>query len=153
MQSTVKTILIWVLILVVAIGLYNLVEPRSSNERYLDLTAFLGKVQEGQVSKVEISGSRVTGRLKTNERFESTIPEGHSAIFDRLTAAGVQVTVLPEDRSSWFGVSVAGLPAFLIMAGLILWVAISAVVLVLVLDLSRFVKRELARSGGNHSPA
>ena len=47
----------------------------------------------------------------------------------------------------WLGV----VPTSLLIGGSILWFAISVVVLVLVVDLSRFVKRELGRSGSRPS--
>ena len=155
MNSTAKTILIWVLILVIAVGLYNFVERSSVNSpQVLNFTDLLNRVERGEVAAITIKGSDLRGRLTANnEPFRATIPDDYPAIFDRFTQAGIRVTVEPPDRYAWLGASVAGLPAFLILAGLTLWVAISVVVLVLVIDLSRFVKRELVRSGGNHSPA
>ena len=62
MNSTVKTILIWVLILVAAVGLYSFVEHNSSPGAMLTLTDFLNKVEAGQVEKVEINGSNLKGK-------------------------------------------------------------------------------------------
>jgi len=155
MQSTTKTILIWVLILVAAVGLYSFVERSGGRTpRVLDLTAFLSKVETGEVKDVAIRGLQLTGHLTAgNEPFSSTIPEDYSLVYDKLTAAGVRVMIVPAEQSSWLGASWTELPAVLVVAGLVLWIAISGAILVLVVDLSRFVKRELARSGGNPSTA
>jgi len=151
MNSTVKTILIWFLILVAAVAVYSFVERAGeSRTQRMDLTDFLAKVDQGQVAEVEITGSQLKGRLVANdEPFTSTIPEGYAPIFERLTRQGVQVMILPEERNAWSG----SVPTVLVVAGLVLWIAISLVVLVLLLDLSRFVKKQLSRSGGNPSAA
>jgi len=151
MNSTVKVILVWFLILVAAVAVYSFVERAGeSRTQRMDLTDFLAKVDQGQVAEVEIAGSQLKGRLVVNdEPFTSTIPEGYAPIFDRLTREGVQVTILPEQRNAWIG----SVPTVLVITGLLLWIAISLVVLVLLVDLSRFVKRQLSRSGGNPSVA
>jgi len=147
MNPTAKTILIWVLILVVAVALYSFVEKGSgSSVVSLSLTDFLAKIERGEVSDVAISGSLLSGHLKNAEAFRSTMPLNYTTVYDKLTAASVRVTVIPPDDTSSFG-----LPALVVVTGAVLWLAISAAILILVVDLSRFVKRELARTGGNHS--
>jgi cell division protease FtsH len=145
MNSTVKTILIWLLILAAAVGLYQIVERGGAGRQTtLSLTEFLSKVEAGGVSAVTIQGSNVTGRLRDNSEFRLTIPQGYAAVYDQLTAHNVQVRIIPADSSPWLG-------SFILTSGLILWFAISVVILVVLVDLSRFLKRQLARSGG--SPA
>lgn len=144
MQSTaVKTILIWVLIIVVAMGLYTFVD-RGPIRKELNLTEFLNKVKGGEVSEVTINGSKLTGKLAAGrEPFVSTIPQDYNTVYDILTQADVRITVMPPEQNPWLGLIATG--------GAILWLAISVAILVLVVDLSRFVKRELARARGNPS--
>lgn len=150
MTSTTKTVGIWVLILVVAVGLYNFVERSGPPVRVLNFTDLLTSVERGAVSEVVITGSTVEGKLRAdNEPFRSTIPPNYTALYDKLTSMGVRVAVVPSDQSSWTIPS--GWAAILIVAGSLLWFAISVIVLMLVLDLSRFVKRELTRTNGRPS--
>ena len=144
MNSTVKTILLWVLILAVAVGLYELVERGTSNVTTLTLTEFLTKVRAGGVSQVTIMGPNLTGKLKDNSEFRAVMPPDYSTIYDQLTANNIQVRIIPPDTNPW-------LSSLMVTIGLILWLAISVVILVVLVDLSRFLKRQLARSGG--SPA
>ena len=146
MNSTVKTIAVWVLILVAALGLYNLVESKGAGARPpLDLTQFLQKVASGEVVDVQIDGTKVTGHLVgSNEVFHSTIPLEYKTVYDRLTEKGVKVTILPTGTNSW----VSAVPSWVILIGSMLWLGISVMVFVLVADLSKFVKRELRR--GRH---
>lgn len=61
MNSTVKVILIWVLILVAAVGLYNFFAHRNtSSKTSLNLTELLNKVDQGEVTSVVVSGSNLT---------------------------------------------------------------------------------------------
>ena len=104
MNSTVREILIWVLILVAAVGLYSFVERSGSPGAMLSLTDFLNKVEAGQVAEVEINGSNLKGKYTaggSNEVFRSTIPPEYSRIYDTLVAKGVIVRIIPPDRNPW----------------------------------------------------
>jgi cell division protease FtsH len=154
MRSTGKTILLWVLILLVAVGLYNFVEKgRGSSPAQLSFTAFMSKLDADEVRDVTISGSNLTGHLKATPsvEFRTVIPDNYSPIYDRLTSKSVNVRINPAVSNPWLENSLMGLPAWIILARGILWLVISAVILVLLVDLSRFVKRELTRSRGNPS--
>ena len=150
MNNTVKVILIWALILVAAVALYNFVERGSNPPTQLNFTEFVARVNSGEVEEVTIKGSLLTGRLKSepNHEFRTVIPEGYSTIYDKLTSNSVAVRIIPPGSNPWLGTSI---PAWLIIGGSVLWFAISFVVLVLVVDLSRFVKRELTRIHPNPS--
>jgi hypothetical protein len=63
MNQTVKTILVWMLILVAAVGLWNFVEHGRSAPPELSLTEFLSRVDNGDVAEVKVDGSSVTGKL------------------------------------------------------------------------------------------
>jgi cell division protease FtsH len=112
LNSTVKTILIWILILVAAVGLYSFVEHNGNkNAQELDLTAFLTKVEEGQVLDVEITGSQLKGTLTDNTAFTSVIPQDYSTVYDKLTAKNVKVKINPPDPNPWLGMLLSwGLP-------------------------------------------
>ena len=146
MNTTVKTILIWVLILVAAVGLYSFVEGHNKRaDGILTLSEFLNKVKARptEIAEVTVNGSNIVGKLTSGAEFISTIPANYPAIYDELTASGVRVAVLAPDTFEW----IAGIPTFIVLVGSLVWLGISIVVLRLVADLSRFVKRELARIG------
>ena len=114
MNSTIKTILSWVLILVAAVGLYSFVEHNSSPGVMLTLTDFLNKVEAGQVAEVAINGSNLRGRYTaggSNAEFRSTIPPEYFKIYDTLVAKGVIVRIIPPDRNPWSAILLSwGLP-------------------------------------------
>ena len=136
MNSTIKTILSWVLILVAAVGLYNFVEHNSSPGAMLTLTDFLNKVEAGQVEKVEINGSNLKGKYiagGSNEaEFRSTIPPEYSKIYDTFVAKGVIVTIIPPDRNPWSAILVSwGLPLVFVFASqcLLTWCLYRAILI------------------------
>ena len=146
MKPTVKTILVWILILVAAVGLYNFVEGHNKEKPVtLSLNEFLNKVKATptEVAEVTINGSTIRGKLTSGSQFTSTIPANYPAFYDELTKANVKVTVYPPDPSPrlW------EITAIIVVAGSILWFAITMMVLILVADLSKFVRRELSRIG------
>jgi len=111
LNSTVKTILIWVLILVAAVGLWNFVEHRSPNVPYVTLTDLLAKVRNGDVTEVTIDGANLRGKLHNGEEFKSTIPVEYAAIYDQLTGKDVKVTIVPPDQNPWLAMLLSwGLP-------------------------------------------
>ena len=114
LNSTVKTILIWVLILVAAVGLYSFVEHSGNPGEMLTLTDFLNKVEAGEVAEVEINGSNLKGEYTaggTNAEFRSTIPQEYSKIYDTLVAKGVIVKIIPPDQNPWLAMLLSwGLP-------------------------------------------
>jgi ATP-dependent Zn protease len=102
MHSTVKTILIWVLILVVSVALSNLVERGTGvSPMQLTLTELLQKVEANEVRDVTIRGANVVGHLKGNPstEFRSVIPSDYSTIYDKLTAEPVSVSIIPPDAN------------------------------------------------------
>jgi cell division protease FtsH len=105
---------IWVLILVAAVGLYNFVEGHNKEkEGVLTLNEFLNKVKATptEVADVTINGSSITGKLTNGSAFTSTIPANYPAVYDELTKANVKVTVFPPDPNPWLAMLLSwGLP-------------------------------------------
>jgi hypothetical protein len=62
LNSTVKTILIWILILGAAVALYNFVEKGTGGSpTKLTLTDFMNKLEKDEVKDVTINGSNLKG--------------------------------------------------------------------------------------------
>jgi ATP-dependent Zn protease len=102
MNATVKAILIWTLILVTAVALWNIVEKQKQSATALSLTEFLEAVDSKRVAEVTIEGSRLTGRLHPdNQVFRSAIPENYAGLYERLMDSGIKVNIVPVERRSW----------------------------------------------------
>ena len=102
MNQTARTSLLWVVILVIAVGLWNFVEHKSEPSTRFTLTDLLTGIETGRIAEVTINGSQLTGKLvQGNLEFRTTIPPGYAAIYDKLTAAKIRVTIIPTDRQTW----------------------------------------------------
>ncbi len=102
MNPTARTILLWVLILTIAVGLWNFVEHKSAPATRLTLTEVLTGIETGRIAEVTILGSQLTGKLvQGNQNFQATIPPTYTAIYDKLAAANISVTIIPTDRQTW----------------------------------------------------
>jgi ATP-dependent Zn protease len=103
MNATVKTILIWVLILVAAVTLWNIVEKNKNTTTALTMTELLAKADTKEIEKVTVAGAtgNVVGTDKGGREFRSTIPPSYLEAYNRLDAGGVKVTVNPPDTNPW----------------------------------------------------
>ncbi len=62
MNSNIKTLVFWVVLVVLAVLLFTVVRTgKTPQEQPLTFTEFLDKVNEGQVARVEITGNEVHG--------------------------------------------------------------------------------------------
>ena len=64
MNSTVKTLFLWMAIFVVVILLWKTFEGGKGNRDELSFTQFLEMVQKGKVAEVTIRGQQLTGKYR-----------------------------------------------------------------------------------------
>ena len=117
MNDMAKNLILWVVIAIVLLSVFNNFSSQSSS-RTIPYSQFVEYVESGQVDKVVIDGSNVSGRTTTNERFETVLP----AITDiDLMPMLLQNDVAiegraPEKQSLWAQLLVACFPILLIVA-------------------------------------
>lgn len=94
-----KNFLIWLIILVLLVGLFNIFHGSSSNRtpRNLAFSDFLSKVEQGQVSEVVIQGDLIMGKLSDGKKFDTYIPR-NTDVVDLLRTHGVHITAVPEEQ-------------------------------------------------------
>ncbi|HEX7418374.1 MAG TPA: ATP-dependent metallopeptidase FtsH/Yme1/Tma family protein, partial [Thermoanaerobaculia bacterium] len=64
MNSTVKTALLWVVIIVLVFLLWSLFQTTKNGSEQIAFSQFLDKVNQGQVEKVLIRGDSISGEFK-----------------------------------------------------------------------------------------
>jgi cell division protease FtsH len=97
-NSTVKTIMFWVFILICLMLLWGVVQRgtnmggKDADVSYSDL---LDKIDAQQVQDVTIQGSELRGHLKASpkDQFHSTIPQSTDTLIQKLRAAKVSITI------------------------------------------------------------
>src|SRR5262245_25886734 len=140
MNSTVKTILAWVLILVAAVGLYDFFERSEQRAQHLTFTEFLTKVDQNEVRSVEIAGLELKGSLISGDRFGAVIPGDYPDLYSVLLERSVEVRIQPQNLSSE-SIFMPGVPSWVLLTIWLFWIGISCATLLVLVDLSKWIKR------------
>jgi cell division protease FtsH len=119
LNSTVKQLLMWVLVICGVIALFTYVQksmggPKEPNPSY---TEVLNKAQAGQVKDVTIDDRTVTGHYTTGEQFHTTIPANDPEMYTIFRAHGVNITNKDQNSNYWLSMLVSIAP-FALLLGL-----------------------------------
>ena len=122
-NSTVKSIAFWVVIVVCLLALWNIVQkgtnlggPKDSEIAYSDL---LDKIDAQQVQDVTIQGTELHGHMKATpkEQFHTTVPQSSDSLVDKLHAAKVSINLKdPQNNGFLFQLLINLGPIVLIVA-------------------------------------
>ncbi|GAB6182746.1 ATP-dependent zinc metalloprotease FtsH [Thermodesulfovibrio hydrogeniphilus] len=100
-KGSLKTLLIWLIIGVSIIALFNLFSVSPKNEKEIIFSEFLLKLQSGQVEEVQIKDSSITGKFKDGGLFKTYYLNYPDLIKD-LTSQGVKISVKPPEQTPWY---------------------------------------------------
>jgi len=123
LNSTVKTALLWVVIIVLVFLLWNLFNTAKGGNEQIQWSTFLERVNQGQIQKVTISGDKIVGELKTtvpggNKPFTTTGPATWpDDLYKRLEDKKVDVTFEPQRDAPFITALITWAP-FLFLIGL-----------------------------------
>jgi len=107
-----KNFMLWIIIALLLIALFNLFEGGSGrgNQTELTYSEFLTRVESGQVSDVTIQGSNITGHTTDSRAFVTYAPDDPELV-SKLEDHGVQIKAAPIESDmhpllqvliSWF---------------------------------------------------
>ena len=97
----VKNILLWVVIAVVLMSVFNSFGTRSAPSHQLGYSQFIDYVQQGQVEQVTIDGRTIVGRTIGGEKFTTYSPEtNNSALIGDLLDNNVEIEGRPPEQQS-----------------------------------------------------
>ncbi|TAN21047.1 MAG: ATP-dependent metallopeptidase FtsH/Yme1/Tma family protein [Acidobacteria bacterium] len=124
MNSTVKSVVLWVVLIAAALVLWQMVKMggASAREQQINFTQFMTQAQNGNIASVTIDGQDVHGKVRSpkDETFHSIIPASYPDVFKVLQDKGVSVNVKNQSNSGWMAeLLIDGLPLLLI---LVLWI-------------------------------
>ncbi|MBL8251172.1 MAG: ATP-dependent zinc metalloprotease FtsH [Candidatus Competibacter sp.] len=107
----VKNILLWVVIAVVLMSVFNSFGPKVAPSAQMPYSQFLQDAKEGRIAQVVIDGRAIQGRTSGGERFTTYSPEtDNSAMIGELLNHGVEIEGQPPEKQgllmqifiSWF---------------------------------------------------
>ncbi|WAJ70831.1 ATP-dependent zinc metalloprotease FtsH [Catenovulum adriaticum] len=119
MSDMAKNLILWVVIAVVLMAVFQSFSPGSGGERKLEYSAFVKEVDQGMISEVKIDPSTgtIVGQKRSGEKFETIFPMRDEKILDELLANNVKVEgVEPEEPSLLGTIFISWFPMILLIA-------------------------------------
>ena len=103
MNSTVKTIIFWVVIAVSAVALWQVVKNANSGQKVkeINFSQFMADVDQSAVKDVTLTGMEVTGKTNDGSSFHTTAPANYPDMIKKLQDKGVSITVHDVNSGSW----------------------------------------------------
>jgi cell division protease FtsH len=96
-----KNLVLWVVIAVVLLTIFNSFTDRGSNAQSLNYSDFLTHVEEGEVREVTIEGQNIAGKMLSGIPFITYSPEtNNSALIGDLVQANVAIAGKPPEQPS-----------------------------------------------------
>jgi cell division protease FtsH len=119
LNSTVKQLLMWVLVITGVISLFIYVSKSVGGvkEQNVSYTDMLNKAQAGQVKDVMIDDRTATGHFTTGDQFHTTVPANDPEMYTIFRAHGVNISNKDQGSNYWLNILVSIAP-FALLLGL-----------------------------------
>src|SRR5215212_349376 len=96
----VKNLILWAVIAVVLMSVFNNFSPRSSSPTTLSYSEFIDEVKGGNVQRVQIDERTLTGETASGEHFTTYTPPDDPQMINDLLANKVEIEATPPDKRS-----------------------------------------------------
>ncbi len=115
----IKNLIMWVIIVLLSVGLFNMFQDPSkinSEKNTLAFSKFLNEVDSGRVVEVQIQGNNISGILADGKTFKTFSPN-YPELVDKLSSKGVSIVASPtEDKMpSLLGILLSWFPMLLLI--------------------------------------
>ena len=121
MNSTLKSLLFWMVLVVVGVLIWNFSNAfAGKSENPMAFSEFLAKVDDNQVQSVVMVGHEITGELKTSnlgngrDKFRTYSPD-YPNLAGKLHDKGVVIQAKPETTSPWAALLYSWAPILLMI--------------------------------------
>jgi len=94
MDRSLKTVVFWIVIVLSAMLLWDVVHSGSTNAQSpeINYSTFIAKAQSGEIARVSITGDRIQGEYRNGEgKFHLTGPSNPAAFLPILQDKGVEI--------------------------------------------------------------
>lgn len=99
MNDAVKTILLWMVIGIILISVFNNFGPKREPEERISYSVLVNEVKQGNVKSVTISDQNVTGTLQNNKTFSTYLPMRQDPdLLQQMINKGVIVKGKPPEQ-------------------------------------------------------
>jgi cell division protease FtsH len=125
LNSTVKTLFLWMAIFVVVILLWQTFQGGKANRQELSFSQFLEVVQKGKVTEVTIRGQQITGKFRggaeynEGEEFTTQLPPEYPDLVKDLRTSNVEIKAEEPRENPLIAILFTWAPILLIV---VLWI-------------------------------
>jgi len=114
-----KNLLLWVVIAIVLMSVFNNFTATQSTPRNLDYSDFIEQVKQGGVKEVTIQGRLIEGMTETGQRFSTYSPGDDGLVGDLLNNNVIIKAAPPEGQSVLMQILINWFPLLILIA---LWI-------------------------------
>jgi len=100
LNDMMKNIVLWVVIAIVLMSVFNNFGPQNSSSNEMDYSTFISNVKNGGVSSVEIQGREIQGKLTDGSKFTTYSPDYDPGLIGDLLDNGVTIQAEPVEKTS-----------------------------------------------------
>ena len=103
MNSTAKTVIFWLVIVLSAFLLWQVVRTGTNGQKEttINFSQFLTDVDQGNVSEVTINAQEVRGKSKDGKAFNTIAPANYPDMIKNLRDKGVNIIIHDATNGSW----------------------------------------------------
>ena len=102
MNSTLKSLVFWMVLVVVALGVWNFSSKFQSPSKLVAFSDFMTDVEASKIEKVTITGQDINGIYRADkETFHTYAPNQYEGLANQLIAKGILVTAKEPTQSPW----------------------------------------------------
>jgi cell division protease FtsH len=116
-SSTLKSLLFWMVLVVVAVLIWNFSTGLQGSEQVVPFSDFLAKVENGEVDEVTITGPEIVGALKigVDNKFRTYAPAQFEGLGNLLHGKNIRITAKPQTTSPWANLLYSWAPILLMI--------------------------------------
>jgi cell division protease FtsH len=115
LNSTLKSLLFWMVLVVVGVLIWNFSTTFQTRDRTITFSDFVRQLDEGQIQKVTLTGNDILGTTKSGERFRTYAPPQYEGLGNKLLERNVEVSAKEPATSPWATVLYAWAPILLMI--------------------------------------
>ncbi|MEB5668657.1 ATP-dependent zinc metalloprotease FtsH [Aeromonas veronii] len=111
-----KNLILWLVIAVVLMSVFNSFSPSDTTSRQLDYSSFVKEVTQEQIREVRMDGKVINGVKRTGERFTTIIPAPDPQLLNDMLNHNVKVMgEKPEEPSLLTSIFISWFPMLLLI--------------------------------------
>lgn len=98
MNNALKNILLWLVIVVAIIAIFNNFGPQKANAEKQTYSQFLAAIDRGDITSVEVENRNITATKKDNTKIATYMPLEDQGLLNKLVAKNIEVKGNPPEE-------------------------------------------------------